>query len=428
MNVVDLFCGCGGMSLGFSKAGYNIMAGIDNWDKAIDTYTMNFSHPAIMADLKNVCTATEIISTYNPDMIIGGPPCQDFSSAGKRNENNGRGDLTISYAQIISSIKPEWFVMENVSRIIKTQKLDEAKKILREAGYGMTQYILDASLCGVPQTRKRFFLIGKKRERDGFLLPFIEKNLANEPMSIKDYFGDEIELNYYYRHPRSYARRGIFSVHEPSPTIRGVNRPMPKGYKLHSGDPVDSLEGIRELTTEERSRIQTFPSSFIFSGNKTEREQMIGNAVPVNLAYFVGISILEYILFHKRNTIQVSLPDMDSDYWKSDAVQQSLFDEHPRYMIKGTAVMTCPESSVRWITEQKKFCIPMNYLEDTFDIKRLLLYNERKSVVGFYEIGAVRTLSKDELIKSGTPISLFESYCQPKYCIVDLQPLTDILY
>lgn len=112
--------------------------------------------------------------------------------------------------------------------------------------------------------------------------------------------GDEIDFKYYYRHPRSYVRRGIFSIGEPSPTIRGVNRPMPKGYKLHPNDPCPSLEGIRPLTTRERSRIQTFPADFLFTGSKTGQEQMIGNAVPVNLALFAGSAIQEYLM-HKEN-------------------------------------------------------------------------------------------------------------------------------
>ena len=183
-------------------------------------------------------------------MIIGGPPCQDFSSAGKRDEEGGRGDLTVHYAEIISRVRPKWFVMENVARITKTQKLIDAKEIFKKAGYGLSQHVLDASYCGVPQSRKRFFLIGKLREMDGFMTPFINSGLATKPMTMRDYFGDTLGIEYYYRHPRSYVRRGIFSIDEPSPTVRGVNRPMPDGYKIHANDPVKSKEGIRPLTTQ----------------------------------------------------------------------------------------------------------------------------------------------------------------------------------
>ena len=295
MNVVDLFCGCGGLSLGFEKAGFDVVAGYDNWTAAINVYKQNFDHPINQVDLSNVDEASNHISAYEPNMIIGGPPCQDFSSAGLRNEDNGRGNLTLCYAKIISNIRPEWFVMENVATITKTNKLAGAKAIFKKAGYGLTQIVLNAALCGVPQKRKRFFMIGKLDAEDDFLLPYILQNLSKKEMTVKDYFGDKINIEYYYRHPRSYARRGVFSVNEPSPTIRGVNRPIPAGYPIHANDPVDSLDGIRPLTTKERSLIQTFPETYNFIGSKSEIEQMIGNAVPVNLGKFVATAITDFI-------------------------------------------------------------------------------------------------------------------------------------
>ncbi|MDE6095689.1 MAG: DNA cytosine methyltransferase [Muribaculaceae bacterium] len=295
MNVVDLFCGCGGLSLGFEKAGFDVVAGYDNWAAAINVYKQNFDHPINQVDLSNVDEASNHISAYEPNMIIGGPPCQDFSSAGLRNEDNGRGNLTLCYAKIISNIRPEWFVMENVATITKTNKLAGAKAIFKKAGYGLTQIVLNAALCGVPQKRKRFFMIGKLDAEDDFLLPYILQNLSKKEMTVKDYFGDKINIEYYYRHPRSYARRGVFSVNEPSPTIRGVNRPIPAGYPIHANDPVDSLDGIRPLTTKERSLIQTFPETYNFIGSKSEIEQMIGNAVPVNLGKFVATAITDFI-------------------------------------------------------------------------------------------------------------------------------------
>lgn len=295
IKVVDLFCGCGGLSLGFQKAGFKILAAFDNWDDAIAVYHTNFKHPVIKQDLSNVEETIKKVSKYKADMIIGGPPCQDFSSAGKRDENNGRGDLTIDFAQIIAAIKPEWFVMENVDRITKTSKLVEAQQIFKSSGYGLTFTVLNASLCGAPQRRKRFIMIGHLGEDDGFMSSILQERQSKKEMTVAEYFGNQLDIQYYYRHPRSYVRRGIFSVDEPSPTIRGVNRPMPSGYKLHSNDPVKSLEGIRPLTTLERSMIQTFPRTFKFLGSKTDMEQMIGNAVPVNLAKFVGDSIMSYL-------------------------------------------------------------------------------------------------------------------------------------
>lgn len=310
MNAVDLFCGCGGLSLGFQEAGYNILAAYDNWDEAIKLYRRNFNHPIYKQDLSDVEAASASVASLNPDIIIGGPPCQDFSSAGSRNEDNGRGILTVCYAQIVAKVHPNWFVMENVEQIIGTNKLQLAIQIYKDAGYGLTQTVLDASLCGVPQKRKRFFLIGRLGEKDDFLKDYLLTNLSNHPMTVRDYIGDTWGINYYYRHPRSYARRGIFSIDEPSPTVRGVNRPIPNGYRLHPGDPVNNFNGIRSLTTKERSIIQTFPLEYILEGSKTNLEQMIGNAVPVKLAKYVGNAILEYIYNPNKYTPkQLSLFD-----------------------------------------------------------------------------------------------------------------------
>lgn len=295
MNCVDLFSGCGGLSLGFMQAGENVLAAFEYWDEAIKVYRNNFDHPIVKIDLSQVAEASSAINEYNPQMIIGGPPCQDFSSAGKRNENNGRGCLTIHFAQIVANVRPQWFVMENVARITTTQKLCEARDIFVGAGYGLTQTVLDASLCGVPQKRKRFFLIGKLGENNDFMLEYLTRNLAKKPLTIAEALGDKIGTEYYYRHPRSYVRRGVFSIYEPSPTIRGVNRPLPSGYKLHPNDPVNSLDGVRPLTTKERSLIQTFPEEFVFSGTKTSIEQMVGNAVPVNLGKYVAQCIEQFI-------------------------------------------------------------------------------------------------------------------------------------
>ncbi|MCZ2203270.1 MAG: DNA cytosine methyltransferase, partial [Cylindrospermopsis raciborskii PAMP2012] len=300
MRTVDLFSGCGGLSLGFQNAGFEIVAAFDQWKAAVKVYRDNFHHPIYDTDL-GTQAGLEFVKDLKPQIIIGGPPCQDFSSAGKRDETLGRANLTISYANIVVATKPEWFVMENVERIIKSPILQEALFIFKQAGYGISYQVLDASLCGVPQSRKRFFLVGNQHSNDNFLNPYLHKNQANKPMTLCEYFGDSLGIEYYYRHPRSYARRGIFSIYEPSPTIRGVNRPIPKGYKKHNGDPIEISDQVRPLTTKERSLIQTFPKDFILNGSKTDLEQIIGNAVPIKLAEYVANCINEYIKDRNQN-------------------------------------------------------------------------------------------------------------------------------
>ncbi|MDR3183681.1 MAG: DNA cytosine methyltransferase [Planctomycetaceae bacterium] len=301
MRVIDLFAGCGGLSLGFQKAGFDVVAAFENWKPAIKVYQVNFKHPIFDLDLSKVKNHS-IFTELTPDIIIGGPPCQDFSSAGKRNEDNGRGNLTVSFAEIVCNVKPQWFVMENVERIITSQKLKKVKKMFYDAGYGLSESILDASYCGVPQTRKRYFLAGLLNADEQFLESYIEKNKRQKPMTVFDYLGNTLGIEYYYRHPRSYARRGIFSIYEPSPTIRGVNRPIPITYVKHEGDVVDDLSKVRPLTTQERSYVQTFSDDFVWLGSKTEKEQLIGNAVPVQLAKFIANCIREYISTDKKHT------------------------------------------------------------------------------------------------------------------------------
>jgi len=300
LNTIDLFAGCGGMTLGFQNAGFKIVAAYDNWDAALTVYRLNFdNHNIFKTDLSSLTDIEEHLILSDPEIIIGGPPCQDFSSAGKRDESLGRADLTATFAQIVSIIRPKYFVMENVERIKKSHTIKKVIEIFRDADYGLTETVLTASLCGVPQKRKRYFLIGEYNGRDCFLNYYLDKYLSSRHMTIRDYFKDSLGIDFYYRHPRSYKRRAIFSIDEPSPTIRGVNRPIPAGYKQHSGDRAPLSDNLRPLTTVERSLIQTFPNNFVWSGSKSDLEQMIGNAVPVKLAEYVASCLMKYILNRK---------------------------------------------------------------------------------------------------------------------------------
>lgn len=305
LRCIDLFAGCGGLSLGFQNAGIDICAAFEYWDVAADCYEKNFSHPVYREDLSNTTSAIKTISAYKPNIIIGGPPCQDFSHAGKRVEA-GRASLTGAFASIVSSVRPQYFVMENVDRAQKSKAYAEARLIFKDAGYGLTEIVLDASLCGVPQKRKRFFCIGVLQKGDGEIVNLIKSKMSSTPMTIREYFGDSLGFEYYYRHPRNYNRRAIFSIDEPAPTMRGVNRPVPKGYPGHPNDACTLDENIRALTTKEKSLIQTFPDSFIWVGSKTDIEQMIGNAVPVKLAEFVASALLTYIETQCQTNAQIT--------------------------------------------------------------------------------------------------------------------------
>ena len=294
--VIDLFSGCGGLSLGFQRAGFEVRAGFDSWESAVDVYNHNLDHEAHVLDLRNAKLA---ISTLAPYMdtgvagVIGGPPCQDFSSAGKRVEGD-RADLTERYAEIVVELKPRFFLMENVARAANADAYQRALATMRKAGYGITVRILDAAYCGVPQSRKRLFAVGVNGAEDGFLDEALTNGLSEKPMTMRDAFKGSLGIEHYYRHPRSYARRAVFSIDEPSPTVRGVNRPVPDGYPGHHGDTAPA-EDVRPLTTRERALVQTFPAEYRWDESKTNVEQMIGNAVPVNLAAFVARHLGEYL-------------------------------------------------------------------------------------------------------------------------------------
>ena len=298
MNAVDLFSGCGGMSLGFKEAGFNVVAAFDNWKPAVEIYEANFDQPIFLKDLSD-SDASDLVASFHPDIIIGGPPCQDYSIAGKR-QLGKRANLTVRFAQIVAEVQPSWAVFENVYNIERFGTLPELESILSGSGYGLTEKILDASLCGVPQTRKRFFLIAHKDDQDGFLEETLVSGLSDTPMTVRDYLGDKLQTQYYYMHPRSYARRAVFSVDEPSATIRGINRPIPPNYKHHPADAAKIEDGVRSLTTKERSYIQTFPEEFNLPGTKTNVELAIGNAVPPLLARYVANSITSYVKVDER--------------------------------------------------------------------------------------------------------------------------------
>lgn len=294
--LIDLFAGCGGMSLGFQNAGFNVIAAYDNWQAAIDIYKCNFAHPIYKKDLA-LEDVTEEIKRQKPDIIVGGPPCQDFSIAGKRNFMGKRANLTRIYSQVIAQVKPDWFVMENVYNIEKSPIFLEVLNTFKKCGYGVTKHIWDASYMGVPQMRKRYFVIGKLGEEDDFLLPNLLGDLSKSRMTVRKYFEhDPLDTEYIYMHPRNYSRRGIFSIDEPCCTIRSVNRPIPSNYMLHPADKTQDLSKVRTLTTKERSYIQTFPKDFQFVGSKSAIEQAIGNAVPVKMAEYIARHIIEYEL------------------------------------------------------------------------------------------------------------------------------------
>ncbi|MER0492810.1 DNA cytosine methyltransferase, partial [Morganella morganii] len=157
------------------------------------------------------------------DMLIAGLHCLDFSQADLCIEGM-RHISTRSTSEIIKRIKPTWLAMDHEDRALSSGACLEASGIFKDSGYGLTEIVLDASKCGVPQKRKRLFVIGKLDVRDGFILNEVMCGISKDSITVRNCLGDSLGSEYYYRHPRNYNRRAIFSIDEPAPTVRGVNR------------------------------------------------------------------------------------------------------------------------------------------------------------------------------------------------------------
>jgi DNA (cytosine-5)-methyltransferase 1 len=292
MRSADLFCGCGGMSLGLRIAGMTPVAAYDAWALALKVYRQNVGDHAWRADLARPSWVIRMLDAVQPDLIAGCPPCQDFSSAGKRIEG-ARAGLMRSFAEIVAAVRPTWFLLENVPEARRSQAYLASRVMLGQCGYGLTELVLDASLCGVPQRRRRLICIGRLYARDDFLRGALLGGLSQTPTAVRDHFGDGLGIEHFYAHARSYERRAIFSINEPAPTIRTTNRPVPPGYERHKSDSADP-SAARALTVAELAAVQTFPVYWRWTGSQTQILRMIGNAVPPALAAYLGRAILAY--------------------------------------------------------------------------------------------------------------------------------------
>ena len=291
MRVIDTFSGAGGASIGYAAAGLQIATAAEIWSVARENYTSNLNHPCDAVDMSNIDACVEEFKALQADVFAGSPPCQNFSSAGPRREGK-KAALTIAFATIIARLGTPWIIMENVPEVLESDAYEEARDILTTAGYGLTEAIINAANAGVPQRRLRLVMIGRLGQRHGFARSRIDRSLSHTEMTVREAFGGLPPFEHYYRHPRTYGRRAIFSVDEPSPTIRGVNRPVPPKYARHPGDTTDPKD-VRAMSARERAIIQTFPADYQWKGGKGEIDLMIGNAFPPKLAEFASRHVVE---------------------------------------------------------------------------------------------------------------------------------------
>lgn len=164
IKVIGLFSGCGGLDLGFKQAGYDLIWANDILKDACDTYRLNIGDHIVNDDI----TKIDLNTIPNADIIIGGPPCQGFSGIGKRDPNDNRSALVYSYLDVVNKVQPKIFLFENVSGIKSSKAvdgskvIDNLKKAFEDIGYHINIYTLNAADYGVPQRRKRVFIIGNK--------------------------------------------------------------------------------------------------------------------------------------------------------------------------------------------------------------------------------------------------------------------------
>lgn len=319
--VVSLFSGCGGLDLGFEKAGYEIVWA-NEYDKDIwATYKLN--HKSTILDTRSI---TEISEDDVPDCdgIIGGPPCQSWSEGGaKRGLNDKRGRLFYDYIRILKAKQPLFFLAENVSGMLLDRHedaLNGIKQAFRDAGYRLSFKMLNACNFGVPQDRKRVFFVGLRNDLDyEFLFPNPLKtkitlrkaigDLPQNPLPVANGLIKNREMPIIPNH--EYMTGGFSSIYmsrnrvrswdEVSFTIQAQARqapihPQAPKMTFISDNKREFKKGeehlYRRLSVRECARIQTFPDDFVFVyDNISTGYKMIGNAVPVNLAYEMAKAI-----------------------------------------------------------------------------------------------------------------------------------------
>ena len=328
MKIISLFSGCGGLDLGFERAGFEIPVA-NEFDKTIwDTFKVN--HPKtklIEGDIRQV-TKSDIAQYLDGEVdgIIGGPPCQSWSEAGSlRGIEDERGQLFFDYIRILKEFKPKFFLAENVSGMLSNRHSEAVQNILKlfeGAGYDVSITMVNAKDYGVAQERKRVFYIGFRKDLDiKFEFPRGSTEENDKKITLRDIIWDlqdtavpagpknrhnpdAINNNEYFTGAYStifMSRNRVKSWDEQGYTVQASGRQCqlhpqaPKMVKFDKNDCrfVEGKEHLyRRMTIREVARVQGFPDDFQFIYEDTNNAyKMIGNAVPVNLAYEVATAI-----------------------------------------------------------------------------------------------------------------------------------------
>lgn len=347
LNVVDLFAGCGGLSIGFKKAGFNILAAIDFDKDSIDSLKHNkVTNNPINIDLfdpKAIDKISQQIDLSCIDLVIGGPPCQGFSLTGPRNYDDKRNKLYKSMKDLVKKSKPKAFLIENVKGMATLYNGNVKQDIINEfslLGYNVFSDILNSKHYCVPQSRERLFFVGIRKDiNSNFNFPkriLTEKNFVTCRDAISDLpsLDDLVELKKYTKKPQSvyqelirknskrlinhlptkHTQKVIEVIkqvpeggnHKDLPPGVGSSRKFNEAWTRYHGDkPSRTIDTghrnhfhylyNRVPSIRENLRLQSFPDTFELSGSKTSQNIQIGNAVPVLLAKVIAENIYEQI-------------------------------------------------------------------------------------------------------------------------------------
>lgn len=324
MKVISLFSGCGGLDLGFERAGFEIPIA-NEYDPTIwSTYSLNHPHTKLIkGDIRKL---SEDIFPCNIDGIIGGPPCQSWSEAGAlRGIDDARGKLFYEYIRILKKVRPKFFLAENVSGMLAQRHSAAVKQIFsmfQECGYKVTLSLVNAKNYGVAQERRRVFYIGFREDLNvDFKFPRGSTQDDALKLTLRDVIWDlqdtavpagehnchnpnAINNNEYYTgafSPIFMSRNRVKSWDEQAFTVQASGRqcqlhPQAPKMVFISQNQREFVRGqehlYRRMTVREIARIQGFPDSFRFLySNTDDAYKMIGNAVPVALAYEVAMEI-----------------------------------------------------------------------------------------------------------------------------------------
>ena len=335
---VDLFAGAGGLSWGLQQAGMTCLLASDHWDDALATYRHNMpDHHVVKADILNMTVSRlRKLLPDKPDWIVGGPPCQGYSTVGKRNRSDPRNVLFMEFRKLVAGIKPSGFLIENVLGLKDMSFEQEVAESFRELNYRVQFMVLTSADYGVPQLRRRVVFVGHK-DRGLFQGPPITHD-AETYVSVADAIFDLPELragessDKYDKQPAtpyqkllrldSDTLQGHVVSKHPAHLVKAISfipdggnrqaippRHQPRaGFhnsysRLASWLPAVAItqnlgkpSGTRcihpfqhrGLSTREGARLQSFPDRFLFLGGVTSQRLQIANAVPPLLAQAVG--------------------------------------------------------------------------------------------------------------------------------------------